>query len=442
LKTRSSELSSLGVSLLAVIVAVTCAAGERSSAPPSSRPAASAAPVSSAPRASSAPVVDPDAGGVPDAGPPGPRPPASQQPLARFHRALAELRKGERKSPVRALWLGDSHTAADWWPNGVRKPLQKRFGNGGPGFVHLGLEPYRHAGVQATVSGKWRHEPSSPAGSMKQLDAVFGLGGRRVVPSSADAGVSVQLLPDAVAGKARWNLAYRTPGKDDRLRVALSGEPVRYADSKQGRQPSGSSIRHLELESSGSAKLEVGVSGGAPELFGVVIESETPGFVLDTLGISGARAATALAWDAAAWQAEARDRAPVLFVLAYGTNEAASTSPVSRYEETLESLVGRVRGAAPEADCLLVGPPDMAAVGGGSVPRVLEHDAAARAVAERTGCAYFSSFDAMGGEGSFARWMKERPPLAAPDRVHLQPGGYEKLGQAIAEALLAGFTEP
>lgn len=442
MKTRSFDAiptvdpSSLAVSLVAALVAVTCAAGERSPAPgraasTKTAPGALVVPSAMSSAAPDAQAAPPDAGVALS-----PKPALT---LPGFYRALGELARGERKASVRVLWLGDSHTSADFWTDAVRQRLQKRFGNGGPGFVNLGFEPYRHGGVTATVSGKWRHEPSSPAGSMKQLDRIFGLGGRRVAPLAADASAGVELLAGAVSGKARWSLAYRAGKKDDRFRVALSGEPVHHADAKSGRALDGSSIRHLDLDSKANAKLEIAVSGGAPELFGVVIESEAPGLVLDTLGISGARAATALSWDEAEWQAEARDRAPALFVLAYGTNEAASTSPVSRYETTLERLVGRVRGASPDADCLIIGPPDMAAVGGGSLPRVIEHDQAARAVAEKTGCGFFSPFEAMGGEGSFDRWMRQTPPLAVRDRVHLQPSGYEKVGQALVDALMDGY---
>jgi hypothetical protein len=45
----------------------------------------------------------------------------------------------------------------------------------------------------------------------------------------------------------------------------------------------------------------------------------------------------------------------------------------------------------------------------------------------------------MGGDGSFARWMRESPQLARSDRVHYLPPGYERLGNALAEAVLAAY---
>lgn len=429
---RASDAVGVVVSVVAAAVALTCASGRlvpapAPAAPPRSAPVASAAEVpSAAPSASSAEPARADGGAAPE---------SAGLALARFGRALFALEKQQKSEPVRVVWLGDSHTAADYMTHAVRKPLQERFGNGGPGFVQLGVEPYRHGGLKLAREGKWRREPASPAGSMKQLDSTFGLSGMRVVPESVDARVSVELLPSATRGKTSYSVIYRATGAD-RLRIALRGsDKSESASAKSGRAVG--ALRVHTLESDAPAALDIGVSGGAPELYGVLIESKTPGFVLDTLGINGARAATALAWNEAEWSLALAFRDPSLVVVAYGTNEAASTLDGARYQKNLEELVGRIKRAAPNADCLIVGPPDMAAVGGGSAPRVIEFDALAKAAAERQGCAFFSALSAMGGEGSFARWAKEKPPLAALDRVHLAPSGYERIGSAIAERLMA-----
>jgi len=436
LRIRSSDSTSLALAAVAAVVAVTCASArqERRAAPPA--PAPVAAPVgspSSTPEAPAAPTasvaeVPPsvDAAVAPE-----------HHELDRFRAALATLAAKKRKEPVRVLWLGDSHTAADFWTDAVRQPLQKKYGNGGPGYVMVGLAAYRHEGVRVLSEGSWRREPSAPAGSARQLDGIFGLGGQRVLPASQDARAAVMLSKGAVSGGARFTVVYRAK-EPDKLRLSVRNGKSEIVGWKDGSVAPGSTFRRVTLEGDDGAALDIAVAGGAPEILGIFAESRSPGVVLDTLGINGARAATPLAWDAAAWATEAKARAPSLFVLAYGTNEAAGAWKVTRYEKSLEDLAKRVQAALPDTDCLIVGPPDMAAAGGGSRPRVIEHDAAARAVAGRVGCAYFSSFDAMGGEGSYARWAKETPPLAAGDGVHLRAGGYARLGEKIAEALLSG----
>lgn len=436
---RSLRLSEAGSSVLFAVVgaavALTCAAGsERGAAPP----------VASA-------VVTPSAAAPPDdarAEPPAPSDAvveagtdavAPGAALSRFHAALAGLEQKQRDRHVRIAWLGDSHTSADFWTHGARKPLQARFGKGGPGFVLVGVAAYRHELARVGIEGTWRREPSSPASSSKESDGVFGLAGQRVSAAGADARISVSLVPGSIEGDAVWTLAFRAEAAD-RLRLAVRGGKAVTAGPKSGAASGpGSPIRRLTLEGKGAAALDIGVTGGDPEILGLFVESSKPGLVLDTLGIAGARAATALAWDAPSWQAELAARQPSLVLLAYGTNEAAGTASVERYEKSLGELVERARAAAPEADCFIIGPPDMSAPGGKSRPRAIEHDQAARRAALRAGCGFFSAFDAMGGEGGFARWAAMKPPLAAGDGVHLRAGGYDKLGAMVAEALLAGY---
>jgi lysophospholipase L1-like esterase len=45
----------------------------------------------------------------------------------------------------------------------------------------------------------------------------------------------------------------------------------------------------------------------------------------------------------------------------------------------------------------------------------------------------------MGGGGSYWQWLRETPPLARPDRFHYSPKGYEKLGDGVANAVLAAY---
>jgi lysophospholipase L1-like esterase len=126
-------------------------------------------------------------------------------------------------------------------------------------------------------------------------------------------------------------------------------------------------------------------------------------------------------------------------VFAFGTNEAFDARNAEAIGGELGELVSRVRRGSPNADCLIVGPPDAAAPDLTSLPRVAEIDAAERRAAETLGCAYFSLLVAMGAPNGFAAWMRETPPLARPDRIHLTIAGYERLGEAVANALLQSF---
>ncbi len=431
---------SVVVALCSAVVAVTCAAsGELAPSAPGAAPPTRAAPVAQGavlPPSSAAPVAAPGSATAAPAAPGANAPPA----LARFQAALAELAAGRRKRHVRILWFGDSHTYADFWTDAVRQPLQKRFGNGGPGYVLIGMQPYRHAGVAFQSTGKWRHEPSAPSTSMKTGDGQFGLLGIRTLPDAADATDSLTPTLRAVRGKARWTILFRAASTSDRMQVRLGTAAATALDAHAGLAgPAGSPIRRLSIEGDAVAPLEVRAGGGTPQLFGAELESSVPGVVVDTLGINGARAATPLAWDDKAWVAEIGARSPDLVVLAYGTNEIAETRPVERYAAHYRELLARIRRAAPQVDCLMAGPTDWDEPDGSTKPRVIEIDRLERAVAGELGCRYFSVFDAMGGDGSHTRWEHASPSLGAPDHIHLTPAGYAKLGALVVKALLDGY---
>jgi len=362
------------------------------------------------------------------------------QSLARFFGALAELERKQRRESVRILWLGDSHTAADFWTGAVRSALAARFGAGGPGFLRAGVQPYRHDHVKCGREGRFRVQPDPPARRAPQGDGVFGLGGMRVLPD-AGATTTLEVLAGGLSGKANYEILYRLPPGSS-LRIELGSQALRVDDKSPCERVAGSPISRLRLPAALGEPLEITALGGAPELFGVIAEGSEPGVVLDAAGIDGARIATPLAWAEEPFIAEVRARAPTLYAIAYGTNEVFDAVRVDRYAEQLKALVGRLRRGAPDADCLIVGPPDSAGPGAtGSEPRVSEIDRLEERTALELGCAYLSAYRLMGGEGSFVRFLSETPRLARPDRIHLTPKGYEKLGDASAAELLRRYDE-
>jgi lysophospholipase L1-like esterase len=246
-------------------------------------------------------------------------------------------------------------------------------------------------------------------------------------------------LPGALSGETTWDLAYRGRSSRDRLTIVLpSGEEL----EARGDEAEPEKIRHLEWRTAKPGAITVKAVGGEPQIFGLTVEAAAPGVVIDTLGLNGARVGTPLAWDAGSWLAEAGRRAPTLVILAYGTNDVGDPGPADAREQEVLSLIDRIRAIQPEVDCLLVGPTDRAGPGWTLVPGVREVEAMQRRVATRSGCAFFSAVDAMGGDGGIKRWAELSPPLATGDRVHLTPRGYAKLGASLATFLLGETVVP
>lgn len=389
--------------------------------------------------------------------------PARTGPLAHFYSALDGLSNGTRKDHVRILWLGDSHGQADFWSGRVRTILQKRFGNGGPGFVHIAYKGYRHDGVDLQMKEKWVTRPKGPATGLPTFDGVFGLGGLLTSTDVNGAEASVEIRDSSLPKKLHWDLCYRFNKPGESIRVSLTGQkPMTLtAGVKVGAKPP---LLHTKLTTTwegppkqtapaGTTKgkdppkappakgprLEVTPASGIPFFCGVVIETdpaESPGVVLDVLGINGARFTTALAWDEEAWLAELSRRSPSLVIFEYGTNESGDVGiKAETYAEKVTRLVARVRKNKPDTDCAVLAPTERADQ---EVRSALIRDIW-RDAAKESGCWFWDTIEVMGGKGAMRAWKAENPPKGAKDGVHLTVRGYQELGDRLAADLLKKY---
>lgn len=342
--------------------------------------------------------------------------------------ALDAVRAGD--SGAHLLWFGDSHTAADFMTGAFRSKLATQLPSGGPGFVHLGLAAYRHDAVRLEKSGTFRHEPKLPAQRTVSLDGVFGLGGIRTIP---EPGARLRLFP-ADPSVNRLTLVYRT-GPNDVLAISW---PSRQLELLRGTANESLTTHTFELEPEGGPpSFTIEQRSGRPELFGAFLETSRPGVVLDTLGINGARVSTMLAWESEHFEAQVRARNPALVILAFGTNEIFDRTNPERYLDHYKAVIARIRRAAPESSCLLLGAPDAAAPNGQSLERVQLVNDVTRQAANALGCGFLSLAELMGGESSFTRWRRSSPPLARGDNIHFTVLGYRRLGELIYERLFA-----
>ena len=260
----------------------------------------------------------------------------------------------------------------------------------------------------------------------------------RWIPLDARSRFEAHVDARTVGGTVRYELVFELPaGASFKLKLGKS-EHLIDGRTHLDHVP-GSPFARLHLEGAPSDGLVIDSPSGAPRFYGLIAEGSEPGVVLDTSGIDGARVATALAWNADVLAAELAARPPELLAMAYGTNEAFDNRRAEIIGNDMTELVTRLRRGAPRADCLVVGPPDAAAPDYTSLPHVVEIEDALSRAASRLGCGFFSLRVAMGGDGAYVRWMREVPALARGDRIHFTPAGYERLGDAVADALLQGY---
>ncbi len=354
-----------------------------------------------------------------------------QKELDHFYRAL--LRGG----PVRVLHYGDSPTTGDLITADARVLFQKEFGDGGAGFVLI-AKPwawYHHRGVEMD-SSNWTIDV---AGNTSIRDGLHGLGG-----------ASFQGLPGAVAnftvrdGQRTAEVAFLEQPNGGAFSFEADGTPLGTVETAaETRQAAWASFA-LPV---GSKKFTVRVTSGWVRLYGVEFSKSQPGVLYSSLGVNGANITLlSRAFNRAHWAAQLEHYRPDLVVLAYGTNESGFPKFVdSTWGEEMKSAVKRLRTALPEASILLMSPMDRGERNDrgeietiATMPRLVKIE---EQVAEETGVAFFNTFQAMGGDGTMARWYAAEPRLVGADYIHPMPAGAKIVGGLLYGALREGYNE-
>jgi lysophospholipase L1-like esterase len=368
---------------------------------------------------------------------------ASGHALDAFFRRLWRTEAGAAGAVTRILYYGDSTVASDYVSGTVRRRLQARFGDAGHGFILVAnpWEWYFHNDVFHTSDGEWM---ASRLAGPTARDGMYGLGG----VSFTSYGGGIARFGTATRGDfgrrvERFDVYYlEQPGGGD-LELSTGGAPPTRVSTRGPAKVARAYAVHVP---DGEARLTVRAAGAGPvRCFGVALERERPGVVVDALG---AHAAMAVYWerqDVAHWREQMDLRDPSLVVLQYGTNES-DLWRLDRddYERRLAALVDEVRAIAPRASVLVVAPLDRGEWRGSAIstrPVILDLVAIQRRVAAAHDAAFWSIFDAMGGPGSMARWVRAHPALAGGDLTHPTPLGAEVIGDLLVEALLHGYQE-
>lgn len=356
--------------------------------------------------------------------------------LDRFYEAL--YRTERRQGITRILHYGDSPTTADMITADVRASLQKQFGDAGHGFFLID-KPwawYGHRGLEIHGSG-WKADPANQA---ETRDGLFGLGG---VSFRGDAGAQseIELRHE---GHTRVEIAYLAQPGGGKLRVLAGTELAGEIDTASETQEPGYAAFSIPPT---ATRLFVRVSGGRVRVFGASLSKPGSGVVYHSLGLNGAFVnVLSRMFKEAHWTAELQHYQPDLVVINYGTNESVYPAFIETgYTQELKEVIRRVRAAVPKASLLVMSPMDRGRRESngeiGTVPVMPQLVSMQQRIASEAGCAFFNTFQAMGGPGTMGRWYQAEPRLVGADFIHPMPAGAKIVGHHFYQALMDGYNE-
>ncbi len=366
---------------------------------------------------------------------------ASGKALNRFFTAL--LKAETEGGPVRVSHYGDSPITNDGITSTLRRKLQLSFGDAGHGFVLL-AKPwgwYEHAGVTQNAGRGWQSDPMF----ISRGDHLYGLGGASFTTSAANVTASFGTIADSEVGQrvSSFDIYFLAQPSGGDFEVEVDG--ARYARVATASDEMRSGFYQVKVQDGPHTMTLKTVGNGEVRMFGVVLESGARGVEYDSLGVNGAFIGLLAHYlDEQHWIEQLRHRRPDLVVLAYGANESEYENwPMDKYEQDTKEVIRRLRAALPEASIMFVAPMDRGKRGAGgqiitrpTIPRLVE---AQRRLAAETGCAFFDTFTAMGGEGTVARWRETQPKLMGGDFTHPTAQGAEIVGALIYDAITRAY---
>jgi lysophospholipase L1-like esterase len=361
-----------------------------------------------------------------------------------FFAGLAKLDAMNGYYQVTVLHYGDSPTTADLITGDVRSLLQARFGDAGHGYL-LVDKPWAWYGHRDTDISGHGWTIVTAVGRMRPED--YGLGGARFEGTSG-AGSHITLKG---APQSSMDLMFLArPGGGS---VAITadndlgkGQPVTTVDTGEEEGAAAKLVAESVPLPAHTKAVDIKVANGKVELFGETFVRERSGILYDSLGLNGA-STTVLSrgFDRTDWAAALQHVAPKLVIINYGTNESSFGSFVDKqYEGELRLTIQRIRNALPNVSILVMSPMDRGERSGieqiqtmSTIPRIV---AIQKRVAADTHCAFFDTFNAMGGDGTMARWYNGNPRLVAGDLIHPTPQGAGMVAKDFVKDLLEGYN--
>lgn len=361
--------------------------------------------------------------------------------LGSFYDALERVERGEASAEVRIAHYGDSPTTADLITADVRGLLQKQFGDAGHGY-YLIAKPwawYGHRGVESDSSG-WEIDA---ANLTKNRDGIYGYGG---VSFRGGAGSRARFRL-AEAGVARVEVAYWRQANGGSFVVEACGERLGATETKlEGEDTNPESFAEYPVPAECKEVVVRGESGPL-RLFGVQFRRATTGVIYDSLGLNGAYISVLAKFlQEAHWRRELEHFSPDVVVINYGTNESVYAAFVDKvFEKELREAIRRIRLALPDRSILVMSPMDRGERGASgqieTVPALEKLVALEQKVAADEGVAFFNTFEAMGGNGTMAKWYAAEPRLVGADFIHPMPAGAKIVGNLLFKAIVDGYNK-
>lgn len=347
-------------------------------------------------------------------------------------RGLANLRHAlNTAGSARIAVVGDSYIEGDIFTQDMRNLLQNQYGGRGVGFVPAfsSIPGFRRT-VNVNGSDGWTEHSIS-----KGKEDYFALASQYFVGSN---GASVK---------------YSGYKRDPKI-AAWNTSSVLFIAPSDGTLTIFNDVDTLTVDITASTAPQFVTLSGETTKF--TVKSNVPGLVylgawledrhgvtVDCMSVRGDSGITHRRLNSSL-SAEMRKYIDYdLIILEYGINALSATqTDYSGYAKLMKEVVNKVRECYPDADILLMGVGDRGQKIDGAVrsmPTIRNMVENQRRLASETGCLFWDTREAMGGEDAIADWRERK--LVNGDYIHLNSDGGRELATLLVNSINAKLGE-
>jgi hypothetical protein len=364
----------------------------------------------------------------------------STSALAYFFESLNQLKK--KKHKTRIAYFGDSMIEGDLITQDFRECMQDAFGGNGVGYMPVTslVNGFRTSIIHSfegwTTYNLLENIPANHA---------LGIAGYSFVPAPINVADSNNLTSGSwvkytTVGRKHLNKFYETKvlyGKSEADNsVIING--TRYALSGTN------AVNQLVvngLSQSISARFQCKSS---LDIFGFSMESDSGVFV-DNFSFRGNSGLPIQKVKQAIYSGTDDCLGYDLIILEYGLNAVSPTvTDFSWYERGMNIVIKHMQESFPGASILLISVGDKSYRKNGiyetdpSVPILVETQ---KRLAKDNKLAFWSLYDAMGGNGSMVKWVEGDTVLANKDYTHFNFKGAHKVGKLLFSKVLTEYKD-
>jgi hypothetical protein len=366
--------------------------------------------------------------------------------LIRFYLALDQLKAGKKKT-VRVAYFGDSMVEGDLVTQDLRKSLQDTFGGEGVGFMPVTsiVAGFRQTIIHSYSTNWTDHFLTKPPGCS---NCGPGITGHTFQPVSGGTVTEDDTAAQAVGGSWVSYTAVNRPRLDRFCKVRLfygKGEDaVVNCNGRNYRMEGNEPVNTLTLANQPVKKVKASfAAGNAQYVYGFSMDSDSGVFV-DNFAMRGNSGLPLSSWPVNVLRGLDAQLNYDLIILHFGVNVVNSKQKSYQwYAEGMTTVINNFRKAFPNASFLIIGAADKGWRGpegyttDPAIPILLN---AQRQMAQNTGCAFWSLFDAMGGTGSMVEWVKGDTVYANKDYTHFNHRGAKRVAGLLFNELMREYN--